>query len=95
MLPAVDAEAAQDSARYSTSEWKPQARWPDDSPFMMLPGVEAEAAGRLAAAADGGNGTLPALLKALRQRPADAQKAVRQALGNQVQRCTKCNTLQP
>jgi hypothetical protein len=61
-----------------------QARWPDDSAFTMLPGVDGDAAARLAAAADGGGGTLPALLRALRERPADAQKVLRKALGNQV-----------
>jgi hypothetical protein len=50
----------------------------------MLPGVDGDAAARLAAAADGGSGTLPALLKALRERPADAQKVLRKVLGNQV-----------
>ena len=41
-------------------------------------------AARLEAAADGGSGTLPALLKALRERPADVQKVLRKVLGNQV-----------
>ena len=31
-----------------------------------------------------GNGSLPALLKALRERPADAQKVLRKVLGNEV-----------
>lgn len=61
-----------------------QARWPDDSAFTMLPGVDGAAAAQLAAAAAGGNGLLPALLKGLRERPADAQKVLRKVLGNEV-----------
>ena len=61
-----------------------QARWPDDSAFTMLPGVDGGAAAQLAAAAAGGNGSLPALLKGLRERPADAQKVLRKVLGNEV-----------
>lgn len=50
----------------------------------MLPGVDGAAATQLAAAAAGGNGSLPALLKGLRERPADAQKVLRKVLGNEV-----------
>lgn len=53
----------------------------------MLPGADAEAAAQLAAAADGGGGTLPSLLKALRERPADVQRVLRKVLGNQVRAC--------
>ena len=63
-----------------------QARWPDDSAFTMLPGVDGAAAVQLAAAAAGGNGSLPTLLKGLRERPADAQKVLRKVLGNEVRR---------
>lgn len=48
----------------------------------MLPGVEAEEAARISAAASGGGGSLPGLLTGLREKPTEVQRVLRKALGS-------------
>ncbi len=62
-----------------------QARWPDESPLLMLPGLDAEAVARLQRS--GGWRTLPDLLRALHSASRNATlKMLRQDLGTTVLR---------
>ena len=65
--------------------WAWQARWPDESPLLMLPGLDGEAVARLQRS--GGWGTLPDLLRALHGASRNATlKMLRQELGTKVLR---------